>query len=154
MATAGDGGRAERRTQAGVQGWCVLSTIATASLHGHGRPSKASEVCMALGAERARSSSLVVPGMIRLARSVPPIPQEVFRSFPRTAMRRNKRTWPVVPFQTQGRHSPGCSLATGWWQVTSPAGKGKEEGWEASGETTLPPHPASLNSLPLLIASP
>lgn len=65
MATAKDGGRAGRRTQAGVQGRCALSTASTASPRGQGRPSKASEVCVALGAERAHSS-LVVPGVERL----------------------------------------------------------------------------------------
>lgn len=75
----------------------VLSTTWTASWVAEGvlrRPGP--EVCVAPGAERARSS-LVVPGIVHLGlQSLP----EVFRSFPRTAMRRSKWTWPLVLFQT------------------------------------------------------
>lgn len=92
-----------------------------------------------------------------LARSMPPGPQEAFRSFPRTAMRRKKQASPLVPFQTGRRQSPRCSLPAGQWQVASPAGNGKKEGGGLGAHPERPHSPlppASLNSLPPLIAGP
>lgn len=88
-----------------------------------------------------------------LARSMPPSPQEVFRSFPRTAMRRKKQASPLVPFQTGRRQSPRCSLPAGQWQVASPAGNGKEEGG-GMGAHPERPHSPPATRLFELFASP
>lgn len=75
-----------------------------------------------------------------LAHSMLQSPQEVFRSLHRTALRRKKRTSPLVPFRTQRRQSPRCSPPTGQWQVASPAGNWEREG---GGLGTHPERPHS-----------
>lgn len=83
-----------------------------------------------------------------LACSMPPGPQEVFRSFPRTATRRINGLGRWCLSRLGAGKAPGapCLLASGG--SPHPLGTGRRRAGSTSGETALPPPPASLNSLP------
>lgn len=140
MATNEDGGRAGRRMQAGVQGLvCALHhpdcQLGEGSLEDQAqRPSWLWEL-------KGLLLLLLSLALYVLACSMQQSLQEVFRSFPRTAMRRNKWTWPLVPFQTPNA-TPQVLPAR--WVC------GKERRRIRKDHT----YPSSLNFLPSLIAGP
>lgn len=146
MATDEDGSRTGRRTQASIQGRaCALHHLDCQLWWLRGSFEGQALRSAWLWELKGPVLLLLSLALYTLACSVLQSLQEVFRSFRRTAMRRNKCSWPLVSFQTLNA-KPQVLLAC--WA------NGKEWGLGAHPERPQAPPPSSLNSLPSLIASP